>query len=544
MDELEQKLSRTKAPAKRLALLLQLIETLLDSKPGRSLEFSNEAQALADQLGDSDAACQVLYYQGDAQRRLGNYLVALTHLQQAADLSEWLRNRHLQAQALLAEGLIYDNLGDYPLALERFITALELFEAAGDPREQARALLMLGGLDHKTGNFERAKEHFERGYKLQMDSGDLLGTAKTLNQLGLTHERQGRLQSAHLTFKTSSTVAHGLGNTMVEAEALANLAAIYEQLGERTKARLDYERSLELLKDQDDKLLKAELLRRYGEMLLKQGELAEAQTHLNASLILAEALESRPQRYQTHLALAQLHKAQDDFEAALTHFERYGTLKEEVMSETTQGRLKRMQIGFELEQTQREKELLNQKNRELAEAYEQLKLLNSRLTEQNNQDPLTGLYNRRFLDSYLRHEFQRSTRYQHALSVAMCDIDLFKGINDRLGHKVGDDVLKVIADLLKTHTRDADVVARFGGEEFVIVFLETSLKEAVKASEAIRQRIADYPWFELHPELSVTISIGLSADLSSTDHRELLDKADNWLYEAKRRGRNQVCCEL
>lgn len=157
------------------------------------------------------------------------------------------------------------------------------------------------------------------------------------------------------------------------------------------------------------------------------------------------------------------------------------------------------------------------------------------------RDSLTGLYNRRFLDEKLTEEFARAVRYEHPLSVAIFDIDGFKEINDQFSHDIGDKTLKTIARLLLDNVREVDIVARFGGEEFVVVLLETPLEGAHRVCETLCTTIAQYNWQSIHPELSVTISAGISADVSVNNHERLLHLADIKLYEAKRQGKNRVC---
>ena len=158
-----------------------------------------------------------------------------------------------------------------------------------------------------------------------------------------------------------------------------------------------------------------------------------------------------------------------------------------------------------------------------------------------NTDPLTGLHNRRYLDQALSNEYQRARRYNVPLSVAMCDIDFFKCINDTLSHAVGDATLQAVAQILRGNTREVDTVARYGGEEFVILFPDTTLSQARSACKKIRREVEIYDWSAIHPDLRVTVSIGLSDDLSYAKHERILEHADTHLYEAKHQGKNQVC---
>jgi diguanylate cyclase (GGDEF)-like protein len=162
------------------------------------------------------------------------------------------------------------------------------------------------------------------------------------------------------------------------------------------------------------------------------------------------------------------------------------------------------------------------------------------LNDLANKDSLTGLYNRRYLDQSLAQEFVRARHYQQALSIVLCDIDFFKTINDQLSHAVGDETLKTLATIIKQNTRETDIVSRYGGEEFVIVFPQTPLEQALNLSERIRHAIERHEWFLIHPDLQVTASFGVCDDLSLASHEKMLNAADKKLYEAKQNGKNQV----
>ncbi len=178
--------------------------------------------------------------------------------------------------------------------------------------------------------------------------------------------------------------------------------------------------------------------------------------------------------------------------------------------------------------------------RRLVEAGARAEVRAELLAELANRDGLTGLYNRRYLDQKLAEAFAHAQRYGRPLSVALCDIDSFKSVNDRLSHAVGDKTLVRVAQLIRANTRDVDVAARYGGEEFVILFAETPKAEAVQVCEALCNLIAAHAWDDLHPDLAVTVSIGVADRLEVESYEKLLHRADLKLYEAKRRGKNRV----
>lgn len=155
-------------------------------------------------------------------------------------------------------------------------------------------------------------------------------------------------------------------------------------------------------------------------------------------------------------------------------------------------------------------------------------------------DPLTGLDNRRKLDSRLKEELARYDRHNSPLSLAMVDLDHFKLINDIYGHQAGDYVLETIASLMRKHLRKEDLLARYGGEEFTVVFLDTPLDGAVIAAEHLRKSVEQYEFNFNGEKIAVTTSIGLSRARHLDSPNSLVARADTALYSAKAFGRNCV----
>lgn len=154
-------------------------------------------------------------------------------------------------------------------------------------------------------------------------------------------------------------------------------------------------------------------------------------------------------------------------------------------------------------------------------------------------DGLTGLYNRRHASQRLEEEIARARRNNTGLCVAMCDVDHFKAINDEFGHGAGDRVLQQIASSLTEYVRRNDIVARWGGEEFLVIFSEIKLTAARIVAERLRGRLANMPQVEGGPE-KISVSIGLAMLGPAIDAETLIEQADQALYRAKARGRNRV----
>jgi len=157
-------------------------------------------------------------------------------------------------------------------------------------------------------------------------------------------------------------------------------------------------------------------------------------------------------------------------------------------------------------------------------------------------DGLTQIHNKRYLNEALDREVLRARRHQRDLSVLMFDIDFFKRVNDQYGHLAGDYVLRELAKIVQERIRRDEVLARYGGEEFCIVLPETPLPGAAALADDLRERVEKHVFVFQGERMPVTISIGCAL-MSSTDRTaaELIQRADEKLYEAKRCGRNRVC---
>ncbi|WP_051946848.1 diguanylate cyclase [Thermus amyloliquefaciens] len=152
-------------------------------------------------------------------------------------------------------------------------------------------------------------------------------------------------------------------------------------------------------------------------------------------------------------------------------------------------------------------------------------------------DPLTGLRNRRYLDLILERELFRARRYNRPLSLLVLDLDDFKKVNDTYGHPVGDRVLRALARCLEEHLRKSDRPVRLGGEEFAILLVETPLAQAVRLAGRLRQAVAA---LKVIPVAGLTASIGVAEARPEDSPLSLLKRADDALYQAKRRGKNRV----
>jgi len=159
--------------------------------------------------------------------------------------------------------------------------------------------------------------------------------------------------------------------------------------------------------------------------------------------------------------------------------------------------------------------------------------------EKATHDTLTGLPNRLAYEDRISEEIERARRYKHPLTLAVLDVDFFKKINDSYGHPAGDNVLKILAELFRKRTRESDFIARFGGEEFMLILTETDAESALSVADKLRQTVEEANFHFRENRVPVTISCGLTGYREGDDKGSLYERADTALYEAKDNGRNR-----
>jgi len=186
---------------------------------------------------------------------------------------------------------------------------------------------------------------------------------------------------------------------------------------------------------------------------------------------------------------------------------------------------------------------VEERTKTMQKALIELESANSRLEHASTTDSLTTLFNRGHFENRLDVEFKRATRHNRELSAIICDIDNFKNVNDTYGHKVGDDCLRNVSLTFKNKiTRSGDLIARFGGEEFIVLLVDTPLKDAISIAQSLCDAIRHTSLHSNHQQIGITASFGVSsltqAPINSAE--TLIHHADIALYQSKNNGRDQV----
>jgi diguanylate cyclase (GGDEF)-like protein len=508
---------------------------------------AEEARLLFEVLGDSPQLLETLNVLGIIYGETGHLEEALETFLSNYTLCNVLSKPERASVALNNAAIVYNFLGDYASALELYTKSLELCKSLDYREGIGRALKNIGVTHLEMKHFHEALEYLQQALTFQELRDEPQLHSYTLVDIGRCYQALGQLDEALSYVAQGLVLAEDNHNLTGVADALDTLGMLQLERGNLTEAQHHLDRALWLKREMKEPLGQVTTQRYRSTLLLQQEKPDLAVLVLQEALDLAEETGSKTGLYQVHLLLSRAYEQSSDLAKALAHHKTYVQLKDDVFNEASSRMLQSLRVTAQIEKAEKEREIYRLKNVELAQANEQLQQLDlqksqllERLEQQAVQDGLTGLYNRRYFDEQLQRFFEQAVAQQTPLSVMMCDVDNFKRINDTFSHQVGDKVLVTIAKILSESIRQSDVLARYGGEEFILLMPTTSHDIAMSVSERLRQNVANYPWYTVHPDLKVTLSLGVASDLSSNNPEKLTALADLHLYKAKRLGKNRV----
>ena len=461
-----------------------------------------------------------------------------------------------KGQVRLIQALVFaaEKLGDVEDALAWAVRALETAHLTGDEELVVAAETSVGVARSRCGDAEGGLFHYRQVLAHFEATGQELLSVAVRNNIGINLKNLGRLDESLAAFERAAAIAAEFDRPRMEAVIRSNMGETLWLLGRHAEARAMLSAVIKSVRTGGWASAEINALINLGRVLTDLGEDAEARATLQRAVEAIEASEERSYASDAHLALAELHKRAGRFELALRHHEAYHREERAVFDANFERQVAAQRVRLEVEEARHEAEVERLRLVEVGRAHEELRMLHealvatdaaktellAQLDQERRTDALTGLLNRRSLDERLREEAESARRAGAPLTLAMCDIDRFKLINDRYGHPCGDQVLQEVARLLRLGCRREDVVARYGGEEFCIGFVGTSLEDAVALTDRLRAAVAGHHWEQLRPGLQVTLSAGVAALTPDGDAGLLVASADAWLYAAKREGRDQV----
>ena len=533
LKDLEARLHEPMPVHERVRLLNEISEALYERDAARGAALARESLALARASADLPGEAQAGYCLGRNLYSLGDYSTVLETQEAALALFRSFGDREGEARSLNLLGITWRQLSDYGRALEMYEAALKAFRETGDLPWQARVVSNIGNIEVQLGNPSAALELFDQALELRREAGDNEGAGFDMNNAAFARVQRARqlvaagdiagcqaeCENAIRLAERALEVARQYGYTRLEATCVQTLGEAYLAMARPEVALEMADRFLALSRQSGDPWIDAYSVACVGEIRLQLGQHREAVEQMERALSAFEALGSRDEMARVLRILSQAHEAAGDLAAALASLRRAAAIDQQLKSEDTERRARAFASRRRVERAAEE-----------TERFRRLAM----------EDSLTGLANRRQLDERLGEMMREARERGSVITLALADVDHFKGINDRFSHAVGDEVLRCVGEVLRTHCRSGDIAGRYGGEEFVLVFRGLDMRAAAEACERVRRGVEAWDWKSIHPQLRVTLSMGLAASTSFDHPQGLIDAADHWLYEAKSHGRNQI----
>jgi diguanylate cyclase (GGDEF)-like protein len=508
----------------RLSVELDFLEMVPFSDPDAAYAPAAALERRAHALGDEAGQRRAQLIQADVLCRKGKHTASG---QVIREINEWAAergDRHLMARSHRLLSVFFDFIGDVPSAWEHAVPAVELLDDSMSERMRADHIFGLGQVLVRTGAWDAARERYRAALELADGLDDVPLRVKILNNLAWLEDDAGDTHQSMEIAKRMQAFAERHHATL-DAACLDTIANAQLKLGLYAEAEATLRPIL------DDEHLDSRPIEGLGEALNTAATAQRLQGHMDDSgatldrclqmcaergmvAIRVEALEER----------ARLFAAQGLFERAYEQYIEFHAEDAALRAAQREANARTLQAVFETTEARREGE---------------------RFRELSLRDALTGLRNRRHVDTELPILLARSREDGAPLSVGLVDLDKFKDVNDRFSHAVGDKVLVRVSGILAAATAESGWAARMGGEEFLLVFPAVDIDEALRRCEDVRHAIESVHWDGAMTGEAVTASIGFTILQSGrTSQAALLGQADRNLYAAKEQGRNRVVSDL
>lgn len=461
-------------------------------------------------------------------------------LHEAYQYFEGLQDKYGMARTCNVYGVIYQPLGNFAQALEYYLQALTLLEDT--PKTDYFHIVVIGNLGLiylEMGEYKEAEYYLQESLKYAEEIHNDVIAGDVYDNLCKLYTYQKDYEHAREFGERALQCFINTEHVRGESDAYNSLGHVHMAQDDPQKALEYHRRALPLTQELAHRYEEAESCRFIARALCALDNVQEALISINAALIIADELEVPQLIYRSHREKANIYKKIGDFEAALKHHELFYAVKEKVFKQDSERRVRTMALMEQLKDAQEQSEFLQQKNETLEKEINTRKRLQSQLEYIATIDPLTELFNRRAFF----HKIESVINEQGAAPIAaiLLDVDNFKDVNDQYGHLAGDLALRKVGELIQKAIRNDQLPCRFGGDEFAIFLPDTSLQQAKKFATQLHTQILDtiieFKEMKIPFEVSLGIAIAENMDVEIDN---LLDRADQALYEAKAAGKNQI----
>jgi len=527
--------------------LLQLARRRHRTEPYAAAEHCLNANASLEAIPNRSTRQQQqlsesYYLLGKTYQQVCDQQNALQALLQSLQIAEKQQDQAAIGARLILIAAAQANLKNYSEALSEIYRALGIAQQVADKQLEAQALNTLGLIYLDLAEPFRGLSYIQQSYDILEETGGPEQIGDCLNSLCLAYHKLGNPEKALQYGRQAARSSHQRGDYHQYAVGLLALGQVYYALKDEAKAMEAYQKAYEISQQYQFVCLASTALCLAGGVLVDRKQFRNAQRNLEESLRLIQNIDQHPNFAECHRLLSELYAQQNKFQQAYDHHKQYHASAAQRYQRDLNSRVKVLELANNLETANKISQALKEQNHALREEVRLRKQAQARLEEISRLDPLTKLNNRRYFFELAELEYARSQRYHHALSAIMIDLDYFKQINDTFGHAVGDQVLTEIARRIALSARKVDIPGRYGGEEFIVLLPETSLKDALTVAKRIWHDLTHRPTITSKLSIPVNASIGLACldPGSELSLDELIDRADQALYQAKQLGRNRI----
>jgi diguanylate cyclase (GGDEF)-like protein len=554
LQALEQAVNSAPTPVARVRALNSLATELArHGQPDRAFALVREASSAVDKSGDRQLNAETCHALARCHFYLADFMPALEHLLAAAHLYEESGDMSGAAAAFAGVGTCQHRLGANDDAVASMLRALETARSLKLVTLEISIYLSLGSALITANRFDEAARYLAVGIDLAQATNNRSMLAKLLlNQAHLakhrgderagTDEAGAQVEYAKGLAQVTRALelARELGNPYDEAHCLGQTGTMLRLLHHHSEAEKILTETLEIGRRLNEPHVQAEALMERGSSLVAQGRLPDAQQCLSEAIVLARRIAARGVLAEACEALSKVLEQAGDYRRALALYKEFHSVRETELAGSRKHAATAAQLWLDFQDANRRASQYQERAETLAADHAVLARKAKVLTEVSQQDPLTGLLNRRGLDARIDSLVASSDANDVPLTIALIDVDRFKGINDTFSHSLGDAVLRRVAAVIREHCRQDDLPVRYGGDEFLLVLAGADLAMGMRAMQRLKQASDACPWGRDTKGLKVTLSIGIATRPRGGTIAATIAAADQALYEAKAGGRDRI----
>lgn len=531
---------------------------------------ATESKTRAEAGGDRAGLARAINNLGVIAQRRGDALTAIEQFEASLAIYRELNAQTDIANALNNLGFVHGtDLADYEKSLEYHVEALRVRESLKDANAVALSLNNIGIVYARLKEPQRALQYFERSLELRRANNSVNRSAGTLSNIGDVYLELGDIPKAFDYHHQSLEMRRRIGEKPGVANSLKNLGLVYAAMKKPLESRRHFNEALAASRETRDRTTETQALIGLASLEASLGKPAEAARLASLALDIARAAGSRELERRAWAQLAAAEEAAGRPAAALAAFKSLKSLEDGIFADDKALRIDMLERRYQAEKHQAENERLRAQQQLSALQASRSRLQRNTIagaavlmlmigfvlyrrrvdaarlaSELSVTDALTGLRNRRFVQQTIEADVAGAVRRARTdpdggLVFILLDVDHFKQVNDTHGHKTGDAMLVEMAAVLRACCRASDTIARWGGEEFLVVCRATPPRDGAVLAERIRAAVAGRAF---GGGLQATCSLGLAAlpfEGRELSWEQAVALADRALYEAKRTGRNR-----